>query len=206
MYRFMGCVIFAGALLGGCRDADTVQQNDQELSESTPPGDLVADSENRTVDNGKQTVTANKVIEETREAARYAGELISDTKDEYVAKLSAKMEEYDQEIERLQERASSLTGEAKAEWNEEIDEMQLRREQLRILLEELKASTGDAWRDLQTSTSQLWGELKARLDGAEDKIDKMKSDTDAEDVDEVPVEQTPPATENGPTPPVDGAG
>lgn len=212
MCRFMGSVIIVSGLLAGCQDAATV--NEPEVSDVPPPGRTTVNETPRDMeiaDREPRTVTANKVIDETGEAADAAGEYAAQTKDEYVEKLSAKMAEYDDEIAAMNQRAAELQGDAAAEWNQQTERLQIQRAELQETLDHVRASSGEAWRDLKASTDQLWTNFKGELNAAGEKLDAwsntdvdvdvdVDNSDDSPDVREVPVEEESAPPTNSPPP------
>lgn len=150
------CAMLAVGLSVGCQDV-AVERDD------------VADANNRPT-----TVTANKVVEETEEALEYAADYAAQRKDEYIRKLDAQMAEYDDEIAAMKHRAAELQGEARAEWNEEIEELQIERAELDQRLETLKTSTGESWQDLKSTTTQMWNDFRGHVKGAAARLERWE--------------------------------
>jgi len=152
--------LFALTLLGCQGSENTPQETAQNESNQTPaPAEAEQNGHQEETDT-KEEVTAKKVIQESEEAARAAGELAAETKEEYVTKLSKRLERYDDEIAALKAKGDELQGEAKEKWNERMKNLEDEREALAEKFDKLKSSSGDAWKELKKGTTKAWGELQ----------------------------------------------
>jgi len=85
---------------------------------------------------------------------------MKDKRTEYVEKLSAQMVEWDNQIERLKDKADSVTGEAKSEYSKTIATLQKKRDQAAKKLEGISVASDDEWEDMKTGAEQIWDEVK----------------------------------------------
>jgi len=88
-----------------------------------------------------------------------AAEFAKQTKEEYQAKLDARLKELDAEVVALRERGSELKDDAKVRWDEKMARLETKREAARVKLSEVKDSSAEAWKDLQKGAQSAWDEL-----------------------------------------------
>ena len=89
-----------------------------------------------------------------------------DKRTEFVEKLSAQIVEWDTQIERLRDKAESSTVEAKFEYSQTIDALQLKCDQATKKLAGISLAGDDEWEDMKTGAEQTWGEVQGLLQNA----------------------------------------
>jgi len=94
-----------------------------------------------------------------------------DKRTEYVEKLSARMVDWDVQIEQLKDKADSAPPEAKFDYAKLIAALQLKRDQAAIELQGLATASDDEWEDLKTGAEQIWNEVRTILT---DVVEKTK--------------------------------
>ena len=85
-----------------------------------------------------------------------------DKRTEYIERLSAQMVEWDNEIDRLKDKAESAT-ESKSDYLEAVAALQAKRDQAALKLQGISAASDHEWEDLKTGTDQVWGEVRSNL-------------------------------------------
>ncbi|HBA89019.1 MAG TPA: hypothetical protein DCZ75_13870 [Geobacter sp.] len=85
-----------------------------------------------------------------------------DKRTEYIERLSAQMVEWDNEIDRLKDKAESAT-ESKSDYLQAIAALQGKRDQAALKLQGISAASDDEWENLKTGTDQVWGEVRSIL-------------------------------------------
>lgn len=85
---------------------------------------------------------------------------------EYVEQLSAQMVEWDNQIERLKDKAESAAPEAKNDYSGSIAALQLKRDEAAEKLQGLSAADDDEWEELKAGTEHVWGEVRTILHDA----------------------------------------
>lgn len=93
-----------------------------------------------------------------------------DKRTEYVEKLSAQMVEWDNQIDRLKDKAASATADSKADYSQAIAALQQKREEAALKLQGISAASEEDWEDLKKGTDQVWGEVRSILRDAVMKI------------------------------------
>lgn len=82
---------------------------------------------------------------------------------EYVEKLSAQVVEWDNQIERLKDRAESSTPETKIDFSKTIAALQLKRNEAVEKLQGISSAGDDEWEELKSGTERVWGEVRGIL-------------------------------------------
>jgi hypothetical protein len=93
-----------------------------------------------------------------------------DKRTEYIESLSAQMVEWDNQIDRLKDKAESATPESKTDYSEAIAALQHKRDEAAQKLQGISAASDDEWEDLKSGTEQVWGEVRSILRDAITKI------------------------------------
>jgi hypothetical protein len=89
---------------------------------------------------------------------------------EYVEKLSAQMVEWDNQIDRLKDKAESATPETRTDYSQAIAALQGKRNEAAQKLQGISAASDDEWHELKAGTDQVWGEVRGILRDAVLKI------------------------------------
>lgn len=89
----------------------------------------------------------------------------------HAAELDRKLENVDAEIAKLEEKAADLKGDATRKWAEERTALRERRKIAAEKLSDLKASSGDAWKELKPGLDSTWTELRKAVTDAADEFD-----------------------------------
>ena len=112
-------------------------------------------------------VSADDVKREAGEAVHTAAEHSQQAKEDFVKSLKARLTELDAEIAQLREKGRDLKDEAKANWDQKLADLEIKREAARAKLDEVGTSTAEAWKDVQQGAQSAWDELdKAVRDAA----------------------------------------
>lgn len=93
-----------------------------------------------------------------------------DKRTEYVEKLSAQMVEWDNQIDRLKDKAKSTTTESSNDYSRAIADLQLKRDEAALRLQSISVAGEDEWEGLRAGTEQVWGEVSTILRDAIMKI------------------------------------
>lgn len=87
-----------------------------------------------------------------------------DTKEEYLKKLEEQFREWKFKIDKLEDKASSLTLEAKTELLREINVLRSKKAVVKEKWEDLLKSGGEAWITTREGVEKTAGDLKRTLD------------------------------------------
>lgn len=140
MYEFCKFVLTVSATAGlvmliGCSGAD-----DQAL-----PGD---------------GATAEDVQREAAETADAAGSFARSTVEQYKHDMREAVRNIDRDIEKLETRAESLSGDARAQVEDTIEQLRNQRDAFVDRLEQARADTADAWQDIRSGLDRAWNDLE----------------------------------------------
>lgn len=88
------------------------------------------------------------------------------SKDEYIRKMQAKMDEWSAEIEKLTAKAGEVSADVKAEYHEQIESLQAKQAAARQKIEELQQAGEGAWADLKSGIELAWTAMGEAIDSA----------------------------------------
>lgn len=91
-------------------------------------------------------------------------------KDLYRQKFEAKLKELKAQIGVLEAKADQVKAESKLELKAQIQKLRQKRDSLDKKLDQLKHSSGDAWKDLKAGLESASEELKGALGKAMDQF------------------------------------
>ncbi|MCA9483591.1 MAG: coiled coil domain-containing protein [Nitrospina sp.] len=87
-------------------------------------------------------------------------------KEEYQRKLEAKIDEWSAELEVLKAKANSAQADARIKYQQELQELNSRLNELRQKRDRLKTSGEDAWEDIKAGVDKAWDSLSEGLKSA----------------------------------------
>ena len=88
------------------------------------------------------------------------------SREEYVRKMQAKLEEWNSEIDTLTAKASKVTSDVGNEYNEQIEALKSKQSEARQKIEELRQSGESAWEDLKSGIELAWTAMGEAIDSA----------------------------------------
>lgn len=86
------------------------------------------------------------------------------TRNEFIAQLKAKLDEWNAEIDELEAKARKKHAQATQAFNERYAELRVKRDEASTRLNELRSSADDAWQNLTSGTEAMWNDLQATLE------------------------------------------
>lgn len=95
-----------------------------------------------------------------------------ETREAYQGDIEAKLQEWGAKLDQLKAKADTINDDAKAEIDEKINILTIKKENLEIKLAELKSSSGDAWESLKLGFQSAWNELTFAFEDAISKFSK----------------------------------
>ena len=96
---------------------------------------------------------------------------MSSKRDEYLQQLKTKLDEWNAEIDVLEEKAGRLAAEAKQRYDKQIEEAKARRDELQDKLAELTQAGDAAWDDLKSGIDLAWEALSNAVSSAKSKFE-----------------------------------
>ncbi|SIO36079.1 hypothetical protein [Salinivibrio sp. ES.052] len=89
---------------------------------------------------------------------------------EMIDKLHHRLHDWNQEIDKLEAKASVASANAKADYRDSIEHMRARKEQAKTRIDELQNASDDAWDDIKQGAEQALSSLKEAYDSAKHKF------------------------------------
>lgn len=93
-----------------------------------------------------------------------------DKRTAYVEKLSAQMVEWDNQIDRLKDRAKSGGTDADGGDSQPIADLQRKRDEAAVKLQAVSTAGDHEWEELKAGTDRVWDEIGSSLRDAVMKI------------------------------------
>ena len=87
-------------------------------------------------------------------------------RDEYIAKMKAKLDKWNSEISKLEAKATNAEGQLQKEYKEQIISLNKVRDEATAKLSELKSSSGSAWEDLKSGVDLAWESVSTAVESA----------------------------------------
>ena len=81
------------------------------------------------------------------------------TRDAYVQKMKAALDEWNAELSRLEAKASAAKADARIKYNAQIESVRKQRDEGRAKLRELESASETAWRDMQRGFESAWEDI-----------------------------------------------
>ncbi|ALA60284.1 hypothetical protein [Nitrospira moscoviensis] len=91
-------------------------------------------------------------------------------KEAYQDKLEAQLKEWTATLDQVKAKADAAEASARIEYYKQIDGARAQIAAAQAKLNELKASTEDAWASLKGGVEETWANLKTAVDGAVSKF------------------------------------
>jgi len=92
------------------------------------------------------------------------------SRDEYLRKMQAKLEEWNADIDTLTAKAGEVTAEVKNEYNEQIESLKAKQIATRQKIEELQHAGESAWEDLKSGIDLAWTAMGEAIDSAKSRF------------------------------------
>ncbi|MBN2702544.1 MAG: hypothetical protein JXR29_13955 [Methylothermaceae bacterium] len=87
-------------------------------------------------------------------------------RDAYVQKMKAKLDEWNAELDKLSAKAEAAEADAKLEYQDQIDELEKLRNQVREKLGEVESASDDAWEDVRQGAEAALNEMNNAISNA----------------------------------------
>lgn len=107
--------------------------------------------------NGKATL--QDVQQDAGKAIDTTAEFAQQSKEEFQKKLEARLQELDTEIVKLREKGHDLKDKAKEKWDQQLTNLETKRDAAQAKLAEVKDSSAEAWKDLQKGAQAAWEDM-----------------------------------------------
>jgi uncharacterized coiled-coil DUF342 family protein len=88
----------------------------------------------------------------------------------YIDKMSAKLKEWDAEIQKLEAKADSAKADVKARYSKQIVDLRNKKDEAQQKLNQLQQASEDAWEELKDGIEKSWGTLGDSIKKAYSKL------------------------------------
>jgi predicted RNase H-like nuclease (RuvC/YqgF family) len=78
---------------------------------------------------------------------------------EFIDKLKLKLDEWDADIDELEDRAQRAKADVKFELEDQITSLKLKRDIAKLKLSEIKDAGEEAWEDIKTGAEEAWDDV-----------------------------------------------
>ncbi len=85
---------------------------------------------------------------------------------EYIDKFKEKLDEWDTDIDELEDRAQKAKADLKFELEDQITSLKLKRDIAKLKLSEIKDASEEAWEDVKTGAEEAWADIKDAMEKA----------------------------------------
>ncbi len=111
-------------------------------------------------------VTVDDVKRDAAAALETTTAYSQQSKDELVKAMKVQLSIMDANIEKLRLKGQGLASDAKANWDQKMSELEVKRKSANVKLTEIESSTAEAWSDVERGTQAAWEELKQAFQNA----------------------------------------
>ena len=88
----------------------------------------------------------------------------------YIEKASAKLKEWDAEIQKLEAKTDMAKADAKDSYRKQISELRDMKKSVQKKLEDLQNSSNEAWEELKNGFEKSWQSLTEAFSNASEKM------------------------------------
>jgi phage host-nuclease inhibitor protein Gam len=75
---------------------------------------------------------------------------------DYIDKMAARLKEWDTEVQKLEVKAETVKADMKASYNQQINELRLKKEEAKLKLKKIQDAGEDAWEELKEGVEKSW--------------------------------------------------
>ena len=148
-----------------------IRRQDAKLADFRPGQrvKIVYDSKdgvNRIASMSSPPISFEDVRREIQDAYETAKAYSYERKDEYEKKLEPVIQDMDERIEELKERAAKANAEARQRFAKEIDELKQKRGAVKEQMGRVKAATPQAWEDVKSGVGSAVSDLQKAFEKA----------------------------------------
>jgi hypothetical protein len=89
-------------------------------------------------------------------------------RDEYVEKMKRKLDQWNAEIDSLEEKTAAARSDVKEKYRAQLQALRGKRDDARARLAQVEAASLDSWEALKEGTGRSWDELRSALQETKD--------------------------------------
>jgi len=99
-------------------------------------------------------------------------------KENYQQKIESQLDEWRADIDRLREKARHATAETKLKYQDNIDRLELKLDEGKSKLKDLKESGGEAWESIKDGADSIWDTMKVTFAEVKEKFRDKDDDNE----------------------------
>jgi predicted nucleic acid-binding Zn-ribbon protein len=88
------------------------------------------------------------------------------SREDFVIKLKEKIDLWNADLDRLQAKADQTSAEARVKYQQQIEDLQEKRQALEEKIAQLRGAGEGAWEDIRTGMEIAWGSMSEALSSA----------------------------------------
>jgi len=92
------------------------------------------------------------------------------TREEYIRRMQAKLEEWNADIDQLSAKASEVSVDLKSEYAEQIEALKAKQAVARQKIEAFQQAGGSAWEDMKVGLDLAWTAVGEAIDSAKSRF------------------------------------
>lgn len=92
------------------------------------------------------------------------------TRDEYIRKMQAKLDEWNADIDKLAAKTSDISADVRSEYKEQIAALKVKQIAARHKIEEMQKSGESAWKDLKSGIELAWTAIGEAVDSVKSRF------------------------------------
>jgi methyl-accepting chemotaxis protein len=92
------------------------------------------------------------------------------TRDAYVEKLAAELNEWSAQIDLLAAKAENAKADVKLQYAQELEELRVRQREASEKMKELEEASDEAWENMKGTADKVWEDLKTGITTASAKF------------------------------------
>jgi len=92
------------------------------------------------------------------------------SREEYLAKIKTKIDEWDADIDRLEAKANEAQADAQAQYRKQLDHMREMRKEAMARYTEMQGAAADAWETMAQGTEKAWSAWLSAFEEARSKF------------------------------------
>lgn len=93
------------------------------------------------------------------------------TKQNYINKLQAQLDEWAAEVDKLKAKAEGVTADLQIEYNKQLEELKNKQQAANEKLADLKKASEDTWTELKEDIDSKWNSLETTLKSVTSKFE-----------------------------------
>lgn len=86
------------------------------------------------------------------------------TQHEFLLRIEPQLDEWDRRLEAMREKARSARAEIRADYEKQIDALDVKRRTIQARIQQIRTNTEDAWEDLKAGLEKSWDETRKALE------------------------------------------